>query len=210
MRLLLALLMSASGTQLVPLPVTELKTVDGDTGKDHYWRAASEDGHPYLAVDYQPGMQTTTLGIRIPDHLRQSATRVSWRWRVRSFPKGGDECFGARGDSAAAVFLTFHRGLKWTLLKYIWSEVEPVGTVCDKRANLFVVRQATILEKGGPQGVWRTESLDPKDEYVRHFGGKREDVPDLVGMGLLTDGDQTHSVSAADYSDFALEVEPRS
>ena len=209
MKLLLALLLGAGGTQLVPLPVTELKNVDGDSGKDRYYRVANEDGHPYLAVDYRPPMETATLGVRIPDHLRQLETRASWRWRIRSFPKGGDECFGNRGDSAAGVFLTFHRGLKWTLLKYIWSEVEPVGTVCDKRSNPFVVRQTTILEKGGALGVWHQESLDPKEEYVRHFGGKREDVPDLVGMGLLTDGDQTKSVSAADYSDFVLEVETR-
>jgi hypothetical protein len=207
--LVLAALLGAGGTQSVPLPVTEFKNIDRDSGKDRYFRVANEDGRPYLAVDYRPPMETETLGVRVPDSLRKRETRVTWRWRIRSFPKAGDECFGERGDSAAGVFLTFHTGLKWTLLKYIWSEVEPVGTVCDKRSNLFVARQTTILEKGGPLGVWRQESLDPKAEYVRHFGGKLEDVPDLVGMGLLTDGDQTKSVSAADYSDFVLEAETR-
>jgi hypothetical protein len=201
-----AALMGAAGTQSVPLSVAEFKNIDKDSGKDRYFRVASEDGHPYLAVDYQPPMEATTLGYRIPDNLRQRETRFSWRWRVRAFPKGGDECFGERGDSAAGVFLTFHRGLKWILLKYIWSEAEPVGTVCDKRSNLFVARQTTILEKAGPLGAWHQESIDPKAEFVRHYGGKLEDVPDLVGVGLLTDGDQTKSVSAADYSDFVLEA----
>jgi len=30
------------------------------------------------------------------------------------------------------------------------------------------------------------------------------DVPELLGVGIMTDGDQTRSVSAADYSDFSL------
>ncbi len=205
----LAALMGAGGTQTILLPVTDFKNIDHDSDKGRYQRVAMEDGHSYLAVDYQPGMDATTLGIRIPDNLRKRETRASSALASSHLPEGGDECFGDRGDSAAAIFLTFHRGLKWTLLKYIWSEVEPVGTVCDKRFNPFVVRQTTILEKGGPMGAWRQESLDPKAEYVRHFGGTREDVPDLVGMGLLTDGDQTKSVSAADYSDFVLEVETR-
>jgi hypothetical protein len=204
-----ALLMAAGGTQSIPLAASEFKNIDKDSGKGHDYRFASEDGHPYLAVDYHPGQDPTTLGYRLPDNLRKAETRVSWKWRVRVFPKNGDECFGERGDSAAALILTFHSGLKWTLLKYIWSEVEPAGTVCDKRSNLFLVRQTTVLEKGGQLGAWKAESVDPKAEYVKHFGGKREDVPDLVGVGVLTDGDNTQSVSAGDYSDFVLEAEAK-
>ena len=97
-----AALLGAGGTQSVPLPVSEFKNVDRDSGKDRYFRLVNEDGHPYLAVDYKPPMETETLGYRLPDNLRESETRVSWRWRVRSFPKGGDECFGG-GDSQGAV-----------------------------------------------------------------------------------------------------------
>lgn len=202
-----ALLMAAGGTQTIPLPVSEFKNIDKDSGKPHTYRTASEAGHPYLAVDYQPGMDATTLGYRLPDNLRKAETHLSWKWRVRVFPKNGDECFGERGDSAAAVLLTFRSGLRWIFLKYIWSELEPAGTVCDKRSNMFVARQTTVLEKGPPLGVWKAESLDPKAEFMKHFGGKREDVPDLVGLGVLTDGDNTQSVSAGDYSDFVLEAE---
>jgi hypothetical protein len=45
-----------------------------------------------------------------------------------------------------------------------------------------------------------------KSEFQHHFanGDPNADVPDLVGIGLMTDGDQTHSDSAADYADFVL------
>jgi hypothetical protein len=39
---------------------------------------------------------------------------------------------------------------------------------------------------------------------VRYFGGRLEDVPDFVGLGVLTDGDATNSASEADYADFVL------
>jgi hypothetical protein len=65
-------------------------------------------------------------------------------------------------------------------------------------------RDTTVLESGGPEGVWHTETLDPRAEFVKHFGGKPADVPDFVGVGLFTDGDQTKSPSAADYADFVL------
>ncbi len=205
-----AVLMAAGGTQVVPLAVGDFRNVDHEADHGHYYRVLTEAGpHLYLAADYQPKMDPETLGIRVPEKLRKAEKRLTWRWRVRVFPKDGDECFGPRGDSAAAVILTFRNGLKWILLKYIWSEVEPQGTVCDKRSNLFVGRQTTVLERGGPLGVWKDESLDPKLEYVRHFGGKIEDVPDFAGIGVITDGDNLKTVSAADYADFVLEAEAR-
>ena len=39
---------------------------------------------------------------------------------------------------------------------------------------------------------------------VVHLGFEG-DVPDFVGIGLMSDGDQTNSVSAADYAGFVLE-----
>jgi Protein of unknown function (DUF3047) len=202
-------LMGAAEPQALPLPVADFRRIDRDSGRDHYFRVATEDGHSFLALDYRPPMETETVGTRIPDNLRKLETRVSWRWRVRAFPKGGDECVADRGDSAAGVFLTFHAGMKWLILKYIWSETQSMGTICDRRGGAFLNRQTMVLESGGALGTWHQESVDPKAEYVRHFGGKLEDVPDLVGIGVLTDGDQTKSVSAADYGDFVLETRAR-
>ncbi len=63
-----------------------------------------------------------------------------------------------------------------------------------------------ILESGGPLGEWRTEEIDLASEYRRHFENNdpKAELPDLVGFGLMTDGDQTKSESAADYGTFTL------
>ena len=43
-------------------------------------------------------------------------------------------------------------------------------------------------------------------EFRAHFenGNQRAEVPDFIGIGLMSDGDQTKSVSAADYTGFAI------
>ena len=46
--------------------------------------------------------------------------------------------------------------------------------------------------------------MDPRQDFVRYYGGKLEDVPDFVALGVLTDGDATGSRSEADYADFTL------
>lgn len=191
-----------------PLPLKAFQKIDRDSGRDNYYRLVTDGEGSRLAADYQPPMESETFGTQIPDALRKREIKLRWRWRVRTFPRGGDDCVKGRSDSAAGVFLTFHSGLKWILIKYIWSEGRPVGSSCDRRGSPFLSRETAVLESGGPTGLWRAEVIDPKGEYVRRFGVKREDVPDFVGVGVFTDGDQTQSPSAADYADFAIEVEP--
>ncbi|MGH7271529.1 MAG: DUF3047 domain-containing protein, partial [Polyangiaceae bacterium] len=92
-------------------------------------------------------------------------------------------------------------------VKYVWSSVGQRGAVCDRKRNLFVGQDTVIVESGGPLGVWRSEEIDLKAAFRNHFDdGKADgDVPDFVGVGIMTDGDQTHSESAADYADFEIE-----
>jgi len=68
------------------------------------------------------------------------------------------------------------------------------------------VQDTVILESGGPTGIWKTEEIDPSKEFISHFedGNPDADVPDFIGVGIMSDGDQTQSVSAADYAGFAV------
>jgi hypothetical protein len=48
---------------------------------------------------------------------------------------------------------------------------------------------------------------DLRAEYRRHFEDGRPDVevPDFAGVGIMSDGDQTRSDSAADYAGFSVD-----
>jgi Protein of unknown function (DUF3047) len=190
------------------LDVRAFRPVEGpSSGPEVYYSVISDgpDG-AFLRGSYQPGLETVTMGIEVPDKVRSSAHRLRWRWRARAFPNQGNECRPGRGDSAASVIAAFKRGFKWYILKYVWSPVAPLGAVCDRKRTILLARDTIVLESGGATGVWRTEVVDLRRAFVDHFadGDPRAEVPDLVGVGVMTDGDQTHSESSADWSAFEL------
>ncbi len=190
--------------------MTAFRPVEGpSSGPAGYYHVLTDtpEGGPVLQGRYQPGLETVTMGIEVPQALRQRARFLRWRWRALAFPTGGDECRAGRGDSAASVAAAFKSGLKWHILRFVWSPVSPLGAICDSRRSLFLERDTIILERGGPPGSWLTELVDLKQAYRDHFegGNPRASVPDLVGVAVMTDGDQTHSESAAEWGGFELQ-----
>jgi hypothetical protein len=146
------------------------------------------------------------LGYEIPEGLRQGVRTLSWRWRAQAFPVGGNECGKGKSDSAAVVYVTWRRGLRWYSLKYVWSATAKRGAVCERKRNPFRAQDTIVLESGGAVNEWRSVRLDPDAEFRKHFedGNASAEVPDLIGVGLMSDGDQTHSISSADYGDFVI------
>lgn len=186
----------------------DFRPVEGpNSGPAVYYHVTTTPEVTLLRGEYKPGLETVTMGIEVPEDLRQKITRVRWSWRVRTFPKGGDECTPGRGDSAASVSLAFKRGLKWYVLKYVWSTVGPLGAVCDRKRTLLLARDTIVLESGGTPATWRRELVDVKRAFIDHFadGDPHADVPDFVGIAVMSDGDQTRSESAADWTGLELQ-----
>jgi hypothetical protein len=182
------------------------KTIPSESGPVNYYSLVNDPAGPYIHARYVPPTKTTVLGIEIPAGDRRRIRKLRWSWRAVTLPTGGDECVSGKADSAAVVYITWKRGLRYHALKYVWSAVGQQGKTCDRKRNPFVRQDTIILESGGPLNVWRTEEIDLAAEYRQHFENNdpNAEVPDLVGIGLMTDGDQTRSESAADYGTFTL------
>jgi len=189
------------------LPVADFRIVERESGPTNYYRLFKDADPPFIRAEYHPPYETTVLGVQIPDADRASARALSWRWRAVTLPKGGNECEAGKGDSAAVVYVSWRRTLRWYALKYVWSAVGPKGAVCDKKSNPFMAQDTVVLQSGAPLNAWRSERIDLKAEFRRHFenGDPQASVPDFLGVGIMSDGDQTHSDSSADYADFVLE-----
>ena len=183
------------------LDVHSFRVVESYSGPVSYYRLIEDPEGAYVRAVYRPPLETVTLAAEVPDSLRQRTKLVRWKWRAQVLPKSGNECVPGLGDSAAVVYISWKRGLKWYSIKYVWSTDATKGAVCDQKRNLFVVQDTVVLESGGPTNVWKEEQIDPSAEFRAHFEG---DVPDFVGIGLMSDGDQTRSISAADYTGFVL------
>ncbi len=200
----------AGSTGSTNLDVVHWQVITRESGPVNYYRVLQDESGSFVRARYTPPMATTVLGIQIPDAKRRDARKLRWRWRAITLPNGGDECASGKEDSAAVVYLTWKRTLKWYTVKYVWSAVGQRDAVCDRKRSPFSAQDTVILESGGPTGAWRNEEVDLKSAFRKHFEEDKadSDVPDFVGVGIMTDGDQTRSESSADYADFALDVEP--
>lgn len=188
------------------IDVKSFRPAEGpNQGPAVYYQVIEGSEGTFIRASYKPGMESVTMGIEVPEALREKAKHLRWRWRVQAFPVGGNDCMGP-GDSAAAVFVTFKRGLKWYIIKYAWASFGRRLEWCDPRRNPFLARDTVILEAGGEKGTWVSEEIDLPHEFRRHFARGQPDaeIPHFVGVGLMSDGDQTRSQSSADYGDFEI------
>ena len=195
-----------SALREAPIDPRSFEVVKRDSGPVNYYTIVDSPEGPYLHSAYRPPLKTMVLAWQVPEHLRRSVAKLRFRWRARVLPDGGNECQRGKADSAAIVYLTWKRGLRWYVLKYVWSAVGPEGAVCDKKRNPFVAQDTIILESGGPLNEWKTVEIDPDAEFRKHFAGGAiaARVPDFGGFGLMSDGDQTQSPSEADFGGFVV------
>jgi hypothetical protein len=187
------------------IPLSAFKVIGSESGDVNYYTLVTAT-EPYIRGAYRPPWKTAVLGYRIPEQQRRSIAALQWKWRAVTLPRGGDECADGKGDSAAVVYVTWKSGLKWYSVKYVWSAVGQKGKTCDRKRNPFRAQDTVIVESGPPLDEWRSVRIDPDTEFRNHFenGDRNADVPNLVGIGIMTDGDQTRSASAGDYSGFLI------
>jgi hypothetical protein len=196
---------SAAPARPWPVAVQSFRFVERVSGPVNYYKV--QPGPPALIhSDYLPGYETAVVGYDAKE-WQARAVKLRWRWRALTLPRGGDECRDGKGDSAAVVYVSWKRGLRYYTLKYVWSAVGTRGAVCDKKRNPFLAQDTIIRESGAPLNEWREVVLDLPTEFRKHFeaGDPSAAVPDLFGVGLMSDGDQTVSPSSADFADFTLE-----
>jgi hypothetical protein len=196
---------AATPTREIPIDPNGFQVISRESGPVNYYRVIP-DPEPFIRSMYRPPLETTVLGYKIPESKRRSIAEIRWRWRANELPTGGNECEKGRGDSAAVVYVTWRRGLKWYTVKYVWSAVGPKGTTCDRKRSLFSAQDTVIMESGPPLGEWRGVHIVPDTEFRNHFedGNPNAAVPDLLGLGIMSDGDQTNSNSSADFGGFVL------
>jgi Protein of unknown function (DUF3047) len=196
----------ATASRELRVDLHSFRVIARDSGPVNYYSLVDQPPWPYIHAAYRPPYETTVLGYAFPEQLRGSVASVRWKWRAVILPRGGNECVDGEGDSAAVVYVTWRRTLRWYSVKYVWSSVGPKGATCDRKRNPFRAQDTVIVESGGPLEEWRTVVITPDVEFRNHFegGDPGASVPDLIGVGIMSDGDQTGSVSEADYADFVI------
>ena len=128
---------------------------------------------------------------------------VSWRWRIRAVPEGADARYEDSADSAAGVYLTYRRrfGFVPVAVKFVWSGHLRAGAAF-RRPGIGMPWTVVAGSGAAEPRRWRRVVYHVSDVYRETFGGKPGARP--LGIGVLSDANNTGSYAAADYDDFVV------
>jgi Protein of unknown function (DUF3047) len=151
---------------------------------------------------------------------------LSWRWRVDKLVDEADLKVKSGDDSPAklCVFFAFDtaklplgertrlsmaqsvtgQDVPGETLCYVWDNKLPVDTGI---TNAFTKRiRMIVLDSGGAKlGAWTTQRRNVVVDYQRMFGDESGGkVPEVVGVAVSADADNTHSSALAYFGDVTL------
>ena len=159
-----------------------------------------------------------------PLHLPPEHLVLSWAWRVDAFAIGTDLTRRDGDDNAVKVCVLFDlpmarvpfverqllrvarvaagRELPAASVCYVWDAHLGAGT---ELPNAFTHRIRTLVLRGGEAGHgWLAERRDVVADFLRLFGDETDQVPDVIGIAVGADADNTHGHSIALVADLVL------
>jgi hypothetical protein len=127
---------------------------------------------------------------------------VRWRWKIERTPPGASDRVLRDYDHAARLIIAFDTFIgPPRSIDYLWADSEKIGTSMPH--PLMGRAQMLVVESGnGRAGQWIAEERDVTADWRRLFPGRA--MPKIVGIGVLTDTDSTHTRVSAWYADIEL------
>jgi hypothetical protein len=147
---------------------------------------------------------------------------IHWQWKIASLVKTADNTRRATEDSPVRIILGFDgdkdslpfadqimfetakvvtgNEVPYATLMYIWENKAPVGTIIP---NTRSGRIQKVVAASGPEGIgeWRDFTRNIAEDFEKAFGEK---PGRLIGVGVLTDTDNTGETVEAWYGDIRL------
>lgn len=149
---------------------------------------------------------------------------IGWQWRVDALIDGADNTDRHAEDAPARLLLFFDgdatklpvreqvmmdtvrmltgHAVPYATLMYIWENRQPVDSLIASRLTSRV--KMIVAASGSTQlGQWRSFERNYVDDFKRAFG---ETPRRLIGIGILTDADDTGTKAEAFYGDIELKA----
>jgi len=131
---------------------------------------------------------------------------LTWQWKVTRLPEGGDVRDKKKDDQAAQVYVMFPRFPKMVntrLVGYIWETSAPkLAKITSQKSS----NTRYIVLQSGPEnlGKWITETRNVYEDYKTLFG---EEPPEIGGITIMIDSDDTNSSAESYFTGIRLEKE---
>lgn len=189
------------------------------TKKETQYRLTMEEGRTVLHARAQAASSGLMHAVSI-DTTKQPW--LNWQWKVASLIQSADNAKSATEDSPARIVLAFDgdkdslpfsdqilfetarvmtgRELPYATLMYIWENKAPVDTVIpNTRSKRF--QKLVVASGASGVGKWHAVTRNIAEDYEKAFGEK---PGKLIGVGVLTDTDNTGETAEAWYGDIRL------
>jgi hypothetical protein len=152
---------------------------------------------------------------------------IAWQWRVTALIDGADNSDRHADDSPVRLLLFFDgdraslpareqmlmetarmltgQQVPYATLAYVWENTQPIGTVIP-HAALGQLKMVVAGSGRDPRlGQWKRFERNYVEDYIRAFG---QPPGKLIGVGILTDTDNTASRIESFYGDIELKQAP--
>lgn len=125
---------------------------------------------------------------------------IEWRWRVDDLLDINDETTRDGDDFPVRIYVGSMLGGEFHSLCYVWSGTGEVG---ESWPNPFRDSVTMIAVDAGDQylGEWRTHRRDIASDFLVHAG---LEIDGIIGIGLMTDSDNSGQSANGSYGDIRL------
>ena len=206
---------------------TDQYKVREEEGGNKYLEAYTDERIKEKEVDEEEEVEMDVKVVRLIKKNKfeaQATPYLRWKWRVHIFPTGSQENVQYLNDTAASVYVYFLRHVgSPKIIQYIWSRALPVGSVFKNPSDNgdFPTYFKIIRSGPGPhdeKGLqWVQEEVNVYQDFIDIYvkenpdiyyknlanGEKVLDLPPVMGIGVLTDANNTATEAKADYDDFS-------
>ena len=189
----------------------------------HYEQVTDNDGISVIRASVDGSASGLAQKLDIPVY---PGAKLTWRWRADAMPTNADIrtkrfddapvriALAFDGDSAKLTmqdhmhrelaYMVSGRELPFATLMYTWGDEKFAQN--EVVANPYTGRiRSIVVERGDANlGQWLTYSRDIAKDYEKAFG---EPPGRLVGIAIMSDGDNTQSKYTAWYGDIRLDTD---
>jgi hypothetical protein len=205
---------TALGVLLLTLPnllAAEIVIDDFSQGLGPGWREKSFAGHTTYTPSIEEGIHSlkatsTAAASALIYEIKFSPEEyplLTWKWKIENTIPGGDARKKEGDDYAARVYVIFPSTFFWRTkaINYIWANQLPKESAIP---NPFTQNAIMIAVQSGnaEAGIWKEEKRNILEDYRKYFGG---DVPDVGGIAIMTDTDNTGQSATAWYGPIKLQ-----
>ncbi len=128
---------------------------------------------------------------------------LTWRWKIDNIIHRGDATKKKGDDYAARIYVVFTHWFPHfkKTINYIWANKFPKG---NHIKSTYYSRDFMVAVESGEDNVdkWVTERRNVYEDYRFLFGGE---PPDVDGIAIMTDTDDTGGSATAYYDDIRIE-----